>query len=110
MKLFFDHNLSHRLVARLQDIFLHSSHVRDVGLESASDEQVWQYARDHGLCLVSKDSDFNDLVSLRGAPPKLIWLRVGNCTTTEVEALLRSKQDQIEEFSQTPSEDILVLA
>lgn len=110
MRLLWDHNLSHRLIAHLEDVFPGGLHVRDAGLEAASDDEVWHYARDYGLDLVSKDSDFQELVSLRGAPPKLIWLRLGNCTTSEVEALVRSARDLIDAFANSPDEDVLVLS
>ena len=110
MRLRWDHNLSHRLLAHLEDVFPDGLHVRDVGLEAASDDEVWRYARDSGRGLVSKDSDFQELVSLRGPPPKLIWLCVGNCTTSEVEALMRSACNLIKAFARSPDEDVLVLS
>jgi predicted nuclease of predicted toxin-antitoxin system len=69
MKLLFDQNLSVRLVSRLSDVFPGSSHLSLVGLERGTDEMVWDFARDNGFILVSKDSDFNDLGVLRGSPP-----------------------------------------
>ena len=51
-----------------------------------------------GFTIVTKDSDFNDLVLMRGFPPKVIWLRLGNCTTRQVADVLRSSYDVVEEF------------
>jgi predicted nuclease of predicted toxin-antitoxin system len=45
MKLLFDENLSHKLVRLLEDLFPDSVHVRDVGLKSADDPLVWEYAK-----------------------------------------------------------------
>jgi hypothetical protein len=60
-----------------------SDHVRTIGLDEATDLQVWQYARDHQFIVVSKDDDeIRQLAFLHGAPPKVIWLRVGNGPTT----------------------------
>ncbi|HZR97617.1 MAG TPA: DUF5615 family PIN-like protein [Chloroflexota bacterium] len=89
MRLLFDHNLSPRIVGRLADLFTDSAHVASVGLERASDPVVWSYAQEHGFTIVIKDADFSDLSALRGFPPKIIWLRTGNCTTQQIEALLR---------------------
>lgn len=61
MKLLFDQNLSPRLAQRLRDLYPGSLHVRDAGLESADDVAVWEYAREHGFTLVSKDSDFRQM-------------------------------------------------
>lgn len=65
MKLLFDENLPPRLVAGLSDVFPGSVHVRDVGLSRATDAAIWGYARDHGLTIVSKDSDFHQVSFLR---------------------------------------------
>ena len=45
MKLLFDHNISHKLVGRLVDLFPDSDHVRNIALHEADDRRVWEYAR-----------------------------------------------------------------
>ena len=77
-----------RLSAGLSDVFPGSVHVRDVGLARATDAATWGYAREHDLTIVSKDSDFHQVSFLRGPPPKVIWIRRGNRTTADIEALL----------------------
>jgi predicted nuclease of predicted toxin-antitoxin system len=98
MKLLFDENLSHNLVRLLADLFPDSVHVRDVGLKAADDLQVWGYARDNELVIVSKDSDMHQRSFLFGYPPKVIWVRLGNCSTADVEKLLRTNIAAIESF------------
>jgi len=98
MKLLFDQNISPRLIERMQDIFPESSHVSLLGLDSAMDAEVWTYARLHGYILVSKDADFSEMSLLNGFPPKVIWLRIGNCTTGQIESLLRANADLIQSF------------
>ena len=98
MKLLFDQNLSFRLVDMLQDLFPESTHVRAVGLESADDRAVWEYAARQGLAIVSKDSDFQQRSMVFGHPPKVIWVRLGNCTTQDVADLLRRECPEIEAF------------
>jgi len=83
MKLLFDHNLSHKLVDRLADIFPDSTHTRLLGLSEAGDTQVWQIASDNQLTIVSQDADFLEMGLIKGFPPKLIWIRLGNSTTNE---------------------------
>jgi len=100
MKLLFDQNLSPRLVSRLSDLFPDSAHVYPLGLAGVLDGEVWNYARDNGFILVSKDADFSELSLLHGHPPKLIWLRIGNCTTIQIEQLLRANFEAIEEMNQ----------
>ncbi|MFZ0304860.1 MAG: DUF5615 family PIN-like protein [Terracidiphilus sp.] len=108
MKLLFDENLSHRLVAALADVYPGSIHPRDCGLRGASDEKIWRYAEENGFVIVSKDSDFSQRSALLGSPPKVIWLRVGNCTTTRAEFVLRNAVEQLHAF-ETESEVCLVL-
>ncbi len=107
MKLLFDHNLSPKLVFLLTEQYPGASHVTSVALDKASDSDVWAYARESGFTIVTKDSDFNDLVLMRGFPPKVIWLRLGNCTTRQVADALRSSHDVVEEF--LSSEEIGIL-
>ena len=109
MKLLFDHNLSPRLIHRLSDLFPDSSHVLLHGLSEVDDQEVWGFARIEGFTLVTKDSDFSDLTTLRGWPPKVIWLRTGNCTTTQVEALLRRHFDAVREFQSDGGAGVLAL-
>lgn len=83
MKLLCDQNLSPKLVARLADLFPDSSHVQTAGLDRADDDKVWDYARLNGYAIVTKDEDYYNLSVLRGCPPKVIWLQIGNCTMAQ---------------------------
>ena len=107
MKLLFDHHLSRKLVRRLADRFPDSSHVALLGLEDADDAIIWSFAQTHGFTIVTKDSDFNDLSALRGAPPKIIWVRIGNCTTATIEAILRTYANAIELFITQSTDNLL---
>jgi predicted nuclease of predicted toxin-antitoxin system len=109
VKLLFDENLSPRLVPALADVFPGSAHVQGVGLGSGSDEAVWLFAREQGFMLVSKDADFFELSLLRDAPPKIVWIRRGNCSTAQIEALLRSNAERIEAMASDPKTTCLVL-
>jgi predicted nuclease of predicted toxin-antitoxin system len=109
MRLLFDHNLSPRLVDRLGNLYPNASHVSLVGLDRASDDAVWQYAQAHDYIILSKDADFTDLSVLRGFPPKVICLRIGNCTTGQIEAFLRAHHVTITLFAADPSVGTLSL-
>ncbi len=110
MKLLFDQNLSPKLVRRLADLFPGSTHVQSAGLDCANDDQVWEHARLHGFAIVTKDEDYNNLSIVRGWPPKVIWLQLGNCTTAQVEAAFRARFPAIEAFEQDPAVGTLVLS
>lgn len=93
--LLLDQNLSPHLVRRLADTFPHCEHVARVGLATAEDREVWKYADSNELTVVTKDSDFNDLAMLSGPPPHVVWIQRGNCSTTDIESLLREHSDTI---------------
>ena len=109
MRLLFDQNLSPRLVGTLSDVYPDSIHVRDVGLQAADDENVWNYARDFGLVLVSKDSDFHQRSFLFGHPPKVVWIRRGNCSTSEIEAILRVHSLELLAFEDAEQDSFVAL-
>lgn len=109
MKLLFDENLSHKLTHLLADIFPNSLHVRDIGLKATSDPLVWDYAKDNDFMIVSKDADMHDLSLVFGNPPKVVWVRLGNCSTRQVEELLRRDFDVIKLFYGDDSVSLLVL-
>ena len=98
MKLLFDHNLSPKLVRRLADLHSGSTHVFLEGMDREVDSNVWEYARRNGYVIVTKDADFADMSVLRGHPPKVIWVRIGNCTTHQIEDLFRGQQGMISTF------------
>jgi predicted nuclease of predicted toxin-antitoxin system len=109
MKLLFDHNLSPRLVNRLADLFPDSAHVYMLGMDQADDREVWVYAQSYDFIIVTRDSDYNELLILRGFPPKVIWIRRGNCSTTEIEAMLRSHLPDIQALASDSELGILTL-
>ena len=98
LKLLFDENLASSLVSALSDLFPGSRHVVDVGLAGAPDRSIWTYAATNGFVLVTKDADFERLSLLEGAPPKVVWIGLGNCSTADVEGLLRSRCHDVVQF------------
>ncbi len=108
-RLLFDQNLSPRLVSHLADLYPNSVHVFMVGLSSALDTEIWEYARANDLTIVTKDADFSELGLLRGFPPKVIWIRRGNCSTAEILSLLRERFDAVRAMNDDPDTGILML-
>jgi len=107
LKLLLDHHLSHKLITKLADIFPGSTQTRLLGFTRMRDLELWFYARTHGFIFVSKDKDLVDIAILRGAPPKVVWLKMGNCTVSVVEKALRRNQQAIEELAADPNRIIL---
>ena len=108
--LLFDENLAARLVAELAKLYPGCTNVAEQGLASGSDRAIWQYARDHGLIIVSKDEDFQRLSVLYGAPPKVIWIRLGNCSTADIARLLSDRRSEIDRFAADEEAAFLALA
>ena len=110
MKLLFDNNISCHLVTRLADVFPGCTHIALHGLVDASDEAIWHFARANGFIIVTKDDDFNQRALLRGQPPKIVWLRIGNCSTSDLAALLCAKHVDLLEFAGDRIAAVLALA
>jgi predicted nuclease of predicted toxin-antitoxin system len=109
VKLLLDENLSDRIIFRIGDLFPGSMHVKTVGLSDADDDVVWEWAKQHGFTIASKDTDFHQRAIVFSHPPKVIWLRVGNCQTNVITNLLISRYQVIQEFVQSEMESLLIL-
>ena len=108
-KLLFDQNISRRVVTPLADLFAGSRHVTQLRLGSNEDRAIWNYARINGFAIVSKDADFNQMSFLFGAPPKVIWLRLGNCATGDILRCLARNEAVIAFFLSDPESALLIL-
>lgn len=98
MKLLLDQNVSYRLINKLDTIFPGSTQVRIAGLEGAVDVVLWQFAKENDFAIVTKDSDFHELSLIRGFPPKVVWLKSGNTSSSHVLAVLLNNRDVILSF------------
>ncbi len=109
VKLLFDQNLSPKLIEKLTDLYPNSDHLDLLGLGTADDVLVWEHARRNNFVVVTKDADFADLSVLRGFPPKLVWIRRGNCSTDGIADILRNHKEDIEELVTNSTLGILTL-
>ena len=109
MKLLLDENLSDRIVPQILDLFPDSTHVKLHGLTQTSDTLIWSFAKQHGFVIVSKDADFHQRSLVHGHPPKLVFLRVGNCATSRITELLRSNFVLLSAFDSDAETSILIL-
>lgn len=108
-RLLFDQNLSPRLIDRLRSRFPDSSHVLTVGMSTASDAQVLEFAAGQDFVVVTKDKDFADLVTSRGEGPQVLWVMLGNATTDEIALAISSFADSILQLLDDPKVDIVQL-
>ncbi len=109
VKLLFDEHISRNLVKLLADVYPDASHVSLVGLQQATDEVVWKFAGPNGYTVVTKDDDFRQRVFVRGPPPKVIWVRLGNCSTADIADVLRRRAPDVVAFHADLAAGLLVL-
>jgi predicted nuclease of predicted toxin-antitoxin system len=109
VKLLFDQNLSPKLVKQLANLYPNSDHIDSLGLGTANDVLVWEHAKRNDFVVVTKDADFADLSLWRGFPPKVVWIRRGNCSTTNIEEILGNHISEIEDLVTDLTSGILTL-
>lgn len=98
MRLLFDQHISRRVVRLLKDTFPESHHIKYFQLEQASDEEIWDLAKHNGYTIVTKDNDFHQKSLLFGAPPKVVWVKLGNTDNATPETFLRVRAETIHKF------------
>jgi len=98
VKLLLDQNISRRLVSQLVKHFPGSSQVALLGLERATDLEIWEYAKKNDYTIVTKDSDFEELSLIRKSPPKVILIRSGNTSNKNTLQVLLDEHNEVEEL------------
>jgi len=109
LKLLLDQNLSRKLVPYLAERYPGTSHVLLLGMSMSDDSDIWHFARLKGFTLITKNTDMVDLCVLRGAPPHVIWLRIGNCTTEVVREILDRNEHRIRDLEHASPPVVLSL-
>src|SRR5438128_7292208 len=79
-----------------------SLHVRQAGLDRADDESIWRFALERGFAIVTKDSDFQERSQIASSAPHIVWIRRGNCSTRDIEAMLRNHALRVAELEHEP--------
>jgi len=102
MKLLLDQNLSRRSIPALNEAYPDSTQVGLLDMGQASDEVIWQYARQHDFTIVTLDADFHEYSLLRGGPPLIVWLRCGNQPSKVIEEKLLASQQAIKQAIRDP--------
>jgi predicted nuclease of predicted toxin-antitoxin system len=98
LKLLVDENLAPGLPEQVSDLFPGPVHVTSVGLGSKSDTAIWEYAGANGFTFLTKDKDFVNLSLTLGSPPKVVLLQTGNCSTAQIERIIRFNAVRFSEF------------
>jgi predicted nuclease of predicted toxin-antitoxin system len=109
VKLLFDENLSRKLVVRLAELYPESAHVVEFDLLESPEREIWEFAKTRDFVIVSTASDFYELATTVGLPPKVVWLRSWAHSTRDAEAVLRREAIRITDFAADPELGFLVL-
>jgi predicted nuclease of predicted toxin-antitoxin system len=102
MKIWVDAQLPPDLANWLTATFgLEAFALRDLSLRDARDIEIFEAARVENVVIMTKDSDFIDLVCRLGKPPQILWLTCGNVTNHNLRQLLTvTLPDALEQLRQ----------
>lgn len=89
MTIWVDAHLSPAIAAWITSTFgIEAIALRDLGLRDAEDPEIFEAARAQNAVVMTKDSDFVDLVERLGSPPPIIWLTCGNTSNAKLRDIL----------------------
>lgn len=76
------------------------THVREID-DTWSDTQIWQYAKERNLTIITKDIDFYNRIIASDPPPKVIHLKMGNMKLAAFREFMLSNWEIIEKLNET---------
>ncbi|WP_425609284.1 DUF5615 family PIN-like protein [Thalassobacterium maritimum] len=98
------------MVRSLRDVFPEAHHLRFYHLEHCSDSEIWEFAKQNGYSIVTKDSDFHQRSLVYGAPPKVVWFKLKNSARSMEEEFCRSSLEPIRSFLEETTSSLLILS
>jgi len=102
MKILLDANISWKLVNSLKPVYGECAHVDLIGLRIPADDIIiWNYALENGYTIITKDSDFLNLLEIKGFPPKIVLLKTGNNSSRALLELLKKIKPIIEDLEKS---------
>ena len=99
MNFLLDNNLSPQLCRLIKIPGISIRHVSEFSLAESSDQTIWKYAQKNDLIIVTKDVDFNEISFLNGFPPFVVWLKIGNCTTSDVQRIIEQNISLLQDIT-----------
>ena len=109
LRLFFDTNLSNKLVKKLNLLYPNSTHAEFENLDEAMDLVIWDFCKKNNFIIITKDKDYFDLSSMYKSPPKVILIKSGNCPTSRIIYLLENFYNEIQTFFESDKMDCMIL-
>ena len=83
----------------MAELYPGSAHVSQLGLLASPDREVWEFAKANDFVFVNTDSDFYELATTIGPPPRVVWLRRWSHPIRDAEPVLRRDAVRIAEFA-----------
>jgi len=110
MNLLLDANLSWRLTKPLLQHYTKVIHAGELDYpQPVKDIEIWTFAQQNHFTVVTNDEDFQNLLMLKGFPPKIILLRVGNQSSQFILQLLVNQFSKIEKLDNSTDIGLLEL-
>ena len=109
MKLLLDANLSWRMILILQQHFTacyHVDHIKELNAP-AKDSEIWQYAKENNLIIITNDEDYVDLINLKGFPPKVVLFKTGNQSRLFISNFLIQRKNEIQVLVESKESGLL---
>jgi len=99
MKVWIDANLPPSIALWMtEELKVDASSAERLGLLTASDNEIFENAREQDAVIVTKDADFVELVNRHGPPPRVVWLSCGNTTNSRLKQILAAQWVQVAEL------------
>lgn len=96
-KYLIDVNLPSRFSLWIGEEYEHVAHIND----ELKDSEIWDYAKKNNLTIVTKDTDFSDMIMLNDPPPRVIHIKLGNMRMREFHQTLSKVWNDVCQTSQT---------
>ncbi len=107
MKLLIDENISWRIKFLIESYFDNIIHATQIKGCRLTDNEIFEYAKANNFSILTFDSDFSELISLKGFPPKIIWLKCGNSTKDIIASKLITNIEIIQKLILEPDIGII---
>lgn len=108
MKIVIDQNISFRIIPHINHLFTEIIHIRTLGWTDAPDIVIFRNAKQQDFdAILTLDEDFDNIILENSPPPKILWLRVRNCTTNHLAKIIVDKIEVINEFLKDKELDCL---
>jgi predicted nuclease of predicted toxin-antitoxin system len=110
MKILIDQNISYRIMAMIQNELWQVEHIKNHDLVNANDFEIFMFARQNKYeAILTLDEDFQLLQLVHEQPPKIIWIRIGNCSTKKLAETIKTNTSTIQYFLDDTLSDCLEL-